>query len=320
MSPVGLPTNGSRAGGANEFAVGSGVHSLGVEMESVTNGGGNWVGELVEFLRTQPSVSAVRIDPAAQKVAVATIGNVEIDGLEAKLAETIAAIEAELAARESTRVPTGYSVRDEGGTFVVGRDHCTTAETMWKWRELEWPGMREEETPDEGEWRKLALLAGICGASGIAGALAGRLTPDLPWLAKSFFLAGIVAGGWDAAVDTWANLKKREIDIHFLMLAVAIGAMFIGAWGEAVLLLFLFSASGAMEEFALDRTQREVSALLKSSPKSATVVLADGSEKEIPVEHLKVRQRVRVKPGGSFAADGVVVRGKSASDESALTG
>src|SRR3954465_3357136 len=185
---------------------------------------------------------------------------------------------------------------------------------------MEWPALREDAEPDEQEWRKLAWLAGICGLAGGARALAGRFAPSDPWVAKALFLVGLVAGGWDAAVDTWANLKKREIDIHFLMLAVAIGAMFIGAWGEAVLLLFLFSASGAMEEFALDRTQREVSALLKSSPKSATVVLADGSEKEIAVEELRVRQRVRVKPGEAFSADGVVVHGKSASDESALTG
>ena len=289
-------------------------------MESATNLGGDWVKELVEFLRTQPSVNAVRINPSAQKVEVATIGNVELTGLEEKLADTIAAIEAEFAARSASRVPAGYSVREEGGAVVVGRDHCVTAETMWKWRELDWPEMREDERPEEGEWRTLAWLAAICGVAGILGALADRLAPNSPWLAKSFFAVGILAGGWDAAIDTWANLKKREIDIHFLMLAVAIGAMFIGAWGEAVLLLFLFSASGAMEEFALDRTQREVSALLKSSPKSATVVLADGSEKEIAVEQLKLRQRVRVRPGGSFAADGVVVSGKSASDESALTG
>jgi Cd2+/Zn2+-exporting ATPase len=75
-----------------------------------------------------------------------------------------------------------------------------------------------------------------------------------------------------------------------------------------------------MEEFALDRTQREVSALLKSSPKSATVVRADGSEQEVPVESLQIGQRVRVKPGQGFAADGLVASGKSASDESALTG
>lgn len=62
-----------------------------------------------------------------------------------------------------------------------------------------------------------------------------------------FFAAALVAGAWDAAIDTWANLKKREIDIHFLMLIVAAGAVAIGAWSEAVLLLFLFSASGAME-------------------------------------------------------------------------
>jgi Cd2+/Zn2+-exporting ATPase len=49
-------------------------------------------------------------------------------------------------------------------------------------------------------------------------------------------------------------------------------------------------------------------------------VLADGSEKEVPVEDLQLKQRLRVKPGQSFAADGVVVSGKSASDESALTG
>jgi Cd2+/Zn2+-exporting ATPase len=87
-----------------------------------------------------------------------------------------------------------------------------------------------------------------------------------------------------------------------------------------VLLLFLFSASGAMEEYALDRTQREVSALLKSSPKRANLVLADGREVEVAVETLQVGQRLRVKPGEAFAADGLIVHGKSASDESTLTG
>jgi Cd2+/Zn2+-exporting ATPase len=104
------------------------------------------------------------------------------------------------------------------------------------------------------------------------------------------------------------------------MLVVAIGAMFIGAWGEAVLLLFLFSASGAMEGYALDRTQSEVSALLKTAPKRATLVLPDGGEQEVAVEELQIKQHVRVKPGEAFPADGVVLSGKSASDESALTG
>src|SRR2546425_38412 len=175
----------------------------------------NWMEELVHFLREQPEVRAVRLDPVAHKLAIATIDRVDLADLEAKLASTI------------------------------------------------------------------------------AGVLAMHFLPALPWLTRGLFLVGLVTGGWDAAVDTWANLKKREIDIHFLMLAVAVGAMFIGAWGEAVLLLFLFSASGAMEEYALDRTQREVSSLLKSAPKQAIVIGADGAELELPVEALQIGQRVR---------------------------
>ena len=282
--------------------------------------GSEWVEELVRFLRTQPGVSAVRLDPAAHKVAVATVGAIDLTEFEKKLAETIAAIEAHLAARAAGQAPAGYSLRQEGGAMVVGRDSCVTAEKMWLWREMKWPEITAEQMPEEQEWRTLATLATVCGVAGIAGALTGHFVPSMPWIGRGLFAMGLVTGGWDAAIDTWKNLRKREIDIHFLMIAVAAGAVCIGAWGEAVLLLFLFSASGAMEEYALDRTQREVSALLKTSPKRATIVLADGSEREVAIEELQVSQRVRVKPGEAFAADGVVLAGKSATDESALTG
>lgn len=308
--------------GANEFAASDEQGLVDGVASTSTNTDSNWVEELVRFLRTQPEVSAVRIDPQAHKVSVATIGNVDVSVLEEKLAETIATIEERLAANAAAPAPAsgGFRVRQDGAATVIGRETCVTAETMWLWREMEWPEIKAEPTAADQEWRMLALLATVCGAAGIAGMLAESFVPSVPWLPKVFFSVGLIAGGWDAAIDTWANLKKREIDIHFLMIAVAVGAVFIGAWGEAVLLLFLFSASGAMEEFALDRTRREVSALLKSAPKHATIVLNDGREKEIAVEDLKLGHRVRVKPGEGFAADGVVLSGKSASDESALTG
>ncbi len=288
-----------------------------------TNGStANWVEELAAFLREQPQINAVRIDPAAHSVSVATIGPVDVADFQEKLAQTIASVEAKLAAQAAaqTKAPAGFALKQEGGATVIGRETCVTAEKMWLWREMEWPEIKAEPTPEDQEWRLLSVLAAVCGAAGIAGLIASHFAPEWPWLARGFFVVGLIAGGWDAAVDSWENLKKREIDIHFLMLAVAVGAMFIGAWGEAVLLLFLFSASGAMEEYALDRTQREVSALLKSAPKSATLVLPDGSEKEIAVGELQIGQRVLVRPGEAFSADGAVVKGRSASDESALTG
>ena len=289
-------------------------------MKPATDTNAAWIGELVQFLREQPGVGAVRINPESHKVAVATLGRIDAAEFEKKLAATIAAVEAGLAAKGAPKAPAGFSLKQEGDSLVVGRETCVTAEKLWLWREMEWPEIKAGPSPEEQEWRTLSVLAAICGSAGIAGVATGLVAPGLPWLPKVFYLVGLVTGGWDAVIDSWANLKKRQIDIHFLMLAVAIGAMFINAWGEAVLLLFLFSASGAMEEYALDRTQREVSSLLKSAPKRALVVLADGTEKEIAVEALQLKQRVRVKPGDAFPADGVVVTGRSASDESALTG
>jgi len=279
---------------------------------------GDWVETLVSFLREQPEVRAVRLDPLSHRVAVATIGREEITGLQEALAETIAAIEEQLVAQPTTAtIPVGFRIQKEGGNTVIGPEHCVTSEKFWLWREMEWPDLKEE--PEE-DWRVLAGMAATCAVFGLAGTLVEAFLPEQVLVTRLLFLVGLVAGGWDAAIDTFHNLRHRQIDIHFLMLAVAVGAVLIGAWGEAVLLLFLFSAAGAMEEFALARTQREVSALLKTAPKHAIRLGADGTEEEIPVEALQTGDHVRVKPGEAFAADGTIVRGRSASDESNLTG
>ncbi|HXC01123.1 MAG TPA: heavy metal translocating P-type ATPase [Opitutaceae bacterium] len=280
----------------------------------------DWVATLAEFLCSQPGVNAVRVDAGSRKIAVATMGQVDVAGLEQKLAETIAAVEAQLAARHAAQAPAGFTLRQDGGATVLGRQMCENAEKLWLWREMEWPEITPEEAGGVPEWKELAVLATICGGCGLAGFASEHLAPGTPWLHRGFYLVALLTGGFDAAKDSWGNLKTLKLDIHFLMLAVAIGAVCIGAWSEAALLLFLFTAAGAMEEFALDRTQREVSSLLKSAPKRATLALPGGGEREIDVAELGIGDRVRVKPGEAFAADGTVVHGKSASDESALTG
>jgi Cd2+/Zn2+-exporting ATPase len=178
--------------------------------------------------------------------------------------------------------PPGFSLRQEGAATVVGRETCVTAEKLWLWREMEWPEIKAEPTPRTRNGARSGAGGGLRHGRRRRGSWRSIWLPGCRGWPSGCFLVGLVTGGWDAAVDTWANLKKREIDIHFLMLAVAIGAVFIGAWGEAVLLLFLFSASGAMEEYALDRTQREVSALLKASPKRATVLRPTAASRKSP--------------------------------------
>jgi Cd2+/Zn2+-exporting ATPase len=104
------------------------------------------------------------------------------------------------------------------------------------------------------------------------------------------------------------------------MLAVAAGSASIGAWGEGATLLFLFSLSGALEHFAMGRTQREIQSLFREAPKVATVLDDEGREREIQVERLAPGMRLLIKPGAQFPVDAEIVKGATASDEAALTG
>jgi Cd2+/Zn2+-exporting ATPase len=291
----------------------------------------SWTEALAEFLRNEPGVGAVRLDAAARRVQVATLGQVDTAALRERLDATLAAIAAGLEADAADggldggglAVPEGFKLTRDGGVVQFSGPGCETAPKLWRWRDYEWPtadAAGDDSAHEEEDWRELAVFAGVCGGLGVAGWLAGHFGWGPGWLAKGLQAGALIAGGWDAAKDSWENLRRAKLDIHFLMLAVALGAVAIGAWGEAVLLLFLFSASGAMEAYANERTHREVDALLKSAPKQATVVGADGREKVLPVEEVCIGDLVRVRPGEAFCADGVVEAGESGADESALTG
>jgi Cd2+/Zn2+-exporting ATPase len=99
------------------------------------------------------------------------------------------------------------------------------------------------------DWRTLALLSALCLTFG-AGAFAAERFAAPAWLTACLFALSYVFGAWDAARESTQLLRHGEVEIHFLMLFVALGAALVGAWSEGALLLFLFSASAAMEQFA----------------------------------------------------------------------
>ena len=123
-----------------------------------------------------------------------------------------------------------------------------------------------------------------------------------------------LAGGWDAAIDGWAALRERRIDVHLLMIVVAVGAWIVDAQWEGALLLFLFSTAGAIEHYAMDRTRGAIDALLDKSPKHARRLGPDDSETEVPVSALLPGDRIAILPGELVPADGKVLSGESAVD------
>jgi len=285
-----------------------------------------WTDSLVAFLRSEPGLEAVRVDVTSRQVAVATWGKVDEQHLRERLQDVLREIETRMAAVPAGRYDgaDGVMVEQDGERTQISNPTCETAPRLWTWREFAWPDPSPDDAtqvePEPEDWRVLAGLAGACGGLGLASWFLSPAEGPLGMGALLCAILALVAGGWDAAIDSWHNLRRRKLDIHFLMLAVAVGAMAIGAWYEAIFLLFLFSASGAMEAFALNRTHRAVDSLLRSAPQHALRRDESGQESRVPVDDLRVGDHVVVKPGDAFPADGVVVTGESASDESTLTG
>lgn len=269
-----------------------------------------WMHAIESFLLDEPAVEAIRLDPQSKTVEMATLGRVDGELLQAKLAEVLRTIDAKWLKQvpEHTAM---LEVSQKSGVVQIEKLSCPTAPTFWKWREFEWPEADEIEQESDDEWRTLAMQAAICGVSLVLGWFFGH---------PAFFIVSLIAGGWDAAKDAWENLREGRLDVHFLMLAVALGAVAIGAWEEGALLLFLFSTSGALEHFVLYRTHREINALTKAAPKTAHVLLPDGTTEDRGVAALRIGDVIVVKPDELFAVDGTVVSGLTAADESTLTG
>jgi Cd2+/Zn2+-exporting ATPase len=138
------------------------------------------------------------------------------------------------------------------------------------------------------------------------------LHPAIPYL-------GVAFGSYFALKAAWDSLRDRSLDVNFLMVFAAAGAVAVGRPIEAAVLLFLFSLSSTLESLTLARTKSAIEGLIKLRPETAQRVL-DGTDETVQVEDLKKGDQVRVAPYQGIPADGVVVTGHTTVDQSAMTG
>ena len=95
----------------------------------------------------------------------------------------------------------------------------------------------------------------------------------------------------------------------------------VGVYFEAAAVIVTLVLLGqVMELRAREGTGKAIRALLDLAAKTARIIRDDGSEEEIPLEHVSVGDRVRVRPGEKVPVDGLVISGHSAIDESMITG
>ena len=159
----------------------------------------------------------------------------------------------------------------------------------------------------------------------LALALAADLTLGRGLVAEILYAGAVAIGGVRIARSGLASLRAtHRPDINLLMAIASVGAIAIGAWTEAALVVVLFAVGEALEGRAVDRARRELASLVALAPETARVRRrsADGtqSEVELPASELTVGDEVVVRPGERLPADGEVVEGESAVDQAAITG
>ena len=155
-------------------------------------------------------------------------------------------------------------------------------------------------------------------------------------------VAAMIVAGWPIGLSAWRAVKiNREININVLMTIAAIGAVIIGAYTEAGLVMVLFATGEALEGFTGAKARESIRSLMEVTPNEAIVLRycqdcathlgQDGysggdcpfcglEEQRAPVEDLKVGETIVVKPGERIPMDGRITSGSSSVNQAPITG
>ncbi|MBU1336912.1 MAG: cadmium-translocating P-type ATPase [Alphaproteobacteria bacterium] len=179
--------------------------------------------------------------------------------------------------------------------------------------------MHGDHDEDDGPWwrGRKAILTAACGAALIVAYLVGRFFPEAGhWSFIVALLVGLVPIGRRAVAGAMAG---TPFSIETLMSIAAIGAVIIGATEEAATVVLLFLVGELLEGVAAGRARASIKGLADLVPKTARLIEGD-QVREVPAAELALKALVMVRPGDRIPADGDIVEGSSAVDESPVTG
>ncbi len=211
----------------------------------------------------------------------------------------------------------------------------------------------EEENPELTDMRRRlqvsALLTAPLLVMMVAAVLPGRPLHDLlpptaaGWLELLLAAPVVLWGGLPFFQRGWASITNRSPNM-FTLIALGVGVAFaysvaavllpgifpasfrdatgrVGTYFEAAAVIVTLVLLGqVMELRARSQTSAAIRALLGLAPTTARRIGADGAEADVPLEHVQVGDRLRVRPGEKVPVDGVVLEGRSAVDEALVTG
>ncbi|MGO9049950.1 MAG: copper-transporting P-type ATPase [Xanthobacteraceae bacterium] len=169
------------------------------------------------------------------------------------------------------------------------------------------------------------------------------ISPQLSvWLQFLFATPVVLWAGWPFFARGWASIRNRSLNM-FSLISLGIGAAYlyslvatfapglfpetlrqggiVAVYYEAAAVITVLVLLGQVLELrAREKTGSAIRALLNLAPKTARRIRDGGVDEEVPLEQVTIGDRLRVRPGDSVPVDGVVEEGRSAVDESMVTG
>ncbi|MBU8880516.1 cadmium-translocating P-type ATPase [Bacillus sp. FJAT-29790] len=162
------------------------------------------------------------------------------------------------------------------------------------------------------------VAALFSGALIVAGWILDR--NDFATASVSAYILAFVIGGFAKAKEgIEETIANKELNVEMLMVFAAVGSGLIGYWTEGAILIFIFAVSGALETYTMNKSHKEISALMEIQPEEA-LRINKGIEEKVHVSQLAVSDLILVKPGERVPSDGTILRGQTTLDEAAITG
>ena len=165
----------------------------------------------------------------------------------------------------------------------------------------------------------LIVFSALCFAVGF---LFNTLLKEEVWTAVTYvlYVLAYLSVGYPVLISTAKNCVKGKIfDENFLMTVASIGAVFLGQYDEAVLVMLLYQTGELLQAIAVGSSRRSVTELMRLKSERAYVSTSDGWI-EVNPESLQVGDIVLVKSGEKIPADGSLIKGVATLDKKALTG
>ena len=180
------------------------------------------------------------------------------------------------------------------------------------------PVSRHAAAPRSTGARARGLLAGLAAALLALGCVFDLTSAAPSWISP-LFLGAVIAGSVFPARRAWASVRRGALDINALMVIAVIGALAIGEWEEAAMVVFLFAVAQWLESRSVERARAAIRELLDLAPPEARIT-EGGVERLMSIDHVEPGQRMLVRPGERVALDGTVLDGRSDVNQAPITG